>query len=164
MELHPGAVADENSSEWQELAPDWARRPQWVDLLEDSASSDAAVPLNVTGHIPAGTYYQLRLHLSQPSSQRVEELSGESHCSLAGASCVVTADGSWHLLQTLDGHGYIDVEGTFPIDLRADQSNQLRIELRPEWVPHLLPTGVLDDMPLLRGHVVIESSSATDSF
>ncbi len=164
IELQAGAAAAENSSEWRELAPDWVGRPQWVDLLEPSASSDVAVPLNVTGQIPAGTYYQLRLHLAQPSSQHVEELSGESHCSIAGASCVVTADGSLHSLQTVDGHAYIDVEGTFPIDLRADQSNQLRIELRPEWALHLLPTGVLDNMPLLRGHVVIESSSATDSF
>jgi hypothetical protein len=164
MELHPGAAADENSPEWQELAPNWVRQPQWVDLLEDSASSDVAVRLNVTGQIPAGSYYQLRLRLAQPSSQGVEELGGESHCSLAGASCVVTADGSLHSLQTVDGHPYIGAEGMFPIDLRADQSNQLRIELRPEWALHILPTGVLDDVPLLRGYVVIESSSAADSF
>jgi hypothetical protein len=164
IELHPGAVADENSSEWRELAPDWVRQPQWVDLFEDSASSDVAVPLNVTGQIPAGIYYQLRLHLAQPSSQRIEELSSESHCSLPEASCVVTADGSLHPPQTLDRPAYKDCEGAFPIDLRADRSNQLRIELRPEWALHLLPTGVLDQMPLLRGHIFIESSSAPDSF
>jgi Domain of unknown function (DUF4382) len=164
MELHPGADADENSPEWQELAPDWVRQPQWLDLLDDPLSNDVAVPLNVTGQIPAGTYYQLRLRLAQPSSQHVGELSAESHCSLAGASCVVTADGSFQSLQTFDGHPYIRVEATFPIDLRTDQSNLLRIELRPEWAPQILPTGVLDEMPLLRGHVVVESSSATNSF
>jgi hypothetical protein len=43
MELHPGAAPDENSSEWQELAPNWVQRPQWVDLVEDPASRDVTV-------------------------------------------------------------------------------------------------------------------------
>src|SRR5271167_1042134 len=46
IELHPRAVADDNSSEWQELAPDWDRQPQWVDLGEQLTSSEVALPLN----------------------------------------------------------------------------------------------------------------------
>jgi hypothetical protein len=163
LELHPAAVADENSPEWQELAPDWALHPQWVDLVENPASNDAALSPFLTSQISVGTYYQLRLHVAQPSSQRVEQLHAESHCSSVEASCVVTADGSFHSLQMLEGHPYLRVEVTFPIDLRRDQPNLLRIEFRPEWVLQFSSTGVLDVLPLLRGRVVIEPSPATDS-
>src|SRR5689334_22982088 len=44
MELHSGTIADENSPEWQELAPDWARQPQWIDLFGDRAASEVALP------------------------------------------------------------------------------------------------------------------------
>lgn len=164
LELHPAAVADEDSPEWQELAPDWALHPQWVDFVEDPASNDPALSSIVTSQIPAGTYYQLRLHLAQPSSQHVEQLHAESHCSSVEASCVVTADGSFHSVQTLEGHPYLRVEATFPIDLRGDQPNLLRIEFRPEWALQFSSTGVRDVLPLLRGRVVIEPSAATDSF
>jgi hypothetical protein len=164
LELHPAAVADENSPEWQELAPDWALHPQWVDLVEDPASNDPTLAPIVTGQVSAGTYYQLRLRLAQPSSQRVELLHAESHCSSVEKSCVVTADGSFHSLQTLEGHPYLSVEETFPIDLRGDQPNLLRIEFRPEWALQFSSTGVLDVLPQLRGRVVVESSPATDSF
>jgi hypothetical protein len=164
LELHSAAVADENSPEWQELAPDWALHPQWVDLLEDPASNDAALSPIVTSPIPAGTYYQLRLHLAQPSSQRVEQPHAESHCSLVEASCVVAADGTFHSLQTLESHPYLRVEGNFPIDLRGDQPHLLHIELRPEWVLQFSSRGILDVLPLLRGRVVIDPPGATDSF
>lgn len=159
MELHPDAVTVENSPEWQELAPDWARQPQWVDLSEDPNLSVAALPLNLAAQISAGTYHQLRFRLAQPSS-----LHAESPCSSVGASCVVTADGSFHLLQTLDGHPYLRLEATSPIDLHTDQPNLLRIEFRPEWALQNPSNGFLDLMPLLRGHVAIEPSSATGPF
>jgi hypothetical protein len=164
LELHPAAVADENSPEWQELAPDWALHPQWVDLVEDPASNDATFPPIVTSQISAGTYYQLRLHLAQPPSQRVQQLQAESHCSSVETSCVVTADGTFHSLPTLEGDPYLHVESTFPIDLRGDQPNLLRIEFRPEWALQFSSTGVLDVLPLLRGRVFISPSPTTDSF
>jgi hypothetical protein len=52
------------------------------------------------------------------------------------------------------------VEATSPIDLRTDQPNLLRIELRPEWALQNPSNGFLDLTPLLRGRVAIEPSSA----
>ena len=163
IELHPSAVADENSPEWQELAPDWARHPQWVDLVEDAAAKDAVLSPIVTGQIPAGTYYLLRLHLAQQLPQHVEKMDTENPCSSTDAGCVVTADGGLHSLQMFDGHPYLRVEATSPIELRSDQPNLLRIELRPEWGLQVSSTGVLDVLPLLRGRVLVESIPATDS-
>jgi hypothetical protein len=164
MELHPGAVAEDNSPEWQELAPDWARQPKEVDLRGDPTSSDLSPPLNVTGQIAAGSYYQLRLRLAQSSSQHAEQLHGESHCSSVEESCIVTTDGSVHPLQTPDGQPYLRVEAMSPIDLRTDQPNRLRIELRLEWVLQIPSNGVLGVTPLLRGRVIIDPSAASDSF
>jgi hypothetical protein len=164
MELHPDAVKVENSAEWQELAPNWARQPQWVDLGEDPNLNVAAIPLELAGQISAGSYHQLRLRLAQPSSHHAEEPHAESPCSSVDASCVVTADGRFYRLQTLDGHPYLRVEATSPIDLHTDQPNLLRIELRPEWALQNPSNGFLDLMPLLRGHVVIEPSSASGPF
>ena len=164
IELHPSAVAEENSPEWQELAPDWAQRPQWIDLVIDPASNDAALSPIVTGQIPAGTYYQLRLHLAEPASQHIGEPHAESRCSSVNTTgCVVTADGGSYPLQTPEGHSYLRVEAVSPIDLRSDPSNSLHIELRPEWALQVSSAGLLDVLPLLRGRVVMESLPATDS-
>lgn len=163
MELHPGAVAEEDSSEWQELAPDWARQPQWVDLGEHLSSSGVAIPLNETEQVSAGTYYQLRLRLAHPPLQDSGLPRAASRCSSFDSSCIVTADGSFYQLQSLDGHPYLQVEAISPIDLRTNQPNRLRIELRPEWALQSPSSGVLDLVPLLRGQVFIESSSTVGS-
>jgi len=164
IELHPDDVTVENSPEWQELAPDWARQPQWIDLGVDPNLNDAALPLNLTGQISAGTYHQLRLRFAQPSSHHAEEPRAESPCSSVDGSCVVTADGNFHPLQTLNGHPYLRVEAASPIDLHPDRPNLLRIELRSEWALQNPSNGILDLTPLLRGHVAIEPSSAAGPF
>jgi hypothetical protein len=164
MELHPSAVADEDSSDWRELVPDWARQPQWVDLGEDLGSGEVALPLKETDQISVGTFYHLRLRLAHLSFQHSEQLRSASPCSSLDSSCVVTADGSLYQLQTLVGHPYLRVETSSPIDLRTSQLNRLRIELRPEWALQIPSSGVLDLVPLMRGQVFIESSSPVSSF
>jgi hypothetical protein len=163
MELHPDTVADEDSSEWQELTPDWARQPQWVDLLGDSTANEAALPLNLPVQISAGTYRQFRFRIAQLSVEDAEQLHGKGHCSPVVASCVVTADGNSHPLQTLDGPPFFRLKVAPPIDLRANQANQLRIEIRPEWALHVPSIGVLDLMPVLGGDVLIQLAPAMDS-
>ena len=164
MELHPGAVADDDSSEWQELAPDWARQPQWVDLGEQLTSTGVAIPLNEAEQISAGTYYKLRLRLAHPPLQHSELLRAAARCSSFDSSCIVMADGSFYQLQTLDGQPYLRVEAISPIALRTNQTNRLRIELRPEWALQIPSSGVLDLVPLLRGQVFMETSSTVGSF
>lgn len=159
IELHPDDVADENSPEWQELAPDWARQPQWVDLQGDSTPNEVALPLSIAAQIPAGTYHQLRFRIAQSA----EQFYAESHCSSVVASCVVTAEGNYHPLQTLNGHSYLRLEVASSIDLRTDQLNRLRIEILPEWTLHIVSTGVLDLRPLLGGHVVNQTAAISDT-
>jgi hypothetical protein len=63
--------------------------------------------------------------------------------------------GPSHSLQTLEGHPYLPVEATFPIDLRGSALPFLHIEFRPEWVLQFSSRGILD-VRRLRCRVVID--------
>jgi hypothetical protein len=139
-----------------------AQHPQWVDLVEDRSSNDVALSVIVTGRISPEIYHQIRLRLAEPSFQLVDQLHKESPCSSLDAGCVVAADGSSYPLQTIEGHPYLPIEVTVPIDLRTDQSILLRIEFRPDWALQVSSTAVRDVLPLLRGRVAIEPVPATD--
>jgi hypothetical protein len=129
IELHPGAVADENSPEWQEVAPELAQQPKRVDLVEASASNGSVALLDVNGKIATGKYYQLRLRLAEASSS---------------------------------SQRYIAVQIAAPLEIRAGQSNQLHIELRPDWAMKNPSAGVVDFVPVLGGRVVNETSGGED--
>jgi hypothetical protein len=163
VELHPGGVADENSPEWQEIAPDLEQHPVELELSQDPASSNLALPATISGRIPAGLYYQLRLRLADPSSPRAMQLCAANHGNSAGASCLATADGARHPLQTLDGSSYLRVPVTSPIDVRSGQANRLHLELSPEWLLQNGSTGSLEVAPLLYGGILPETVSSAGS-
>jgi hypothetical protein len=163
IELHPGAVADENSPEWQELSPELAQQPRWVDLTANSASNALAGALNVSGKIPAGTYYRLRVRLAEAYSLNREQLSATHACGSARGSCVIKANGDIHSLQTLDNQPYVRVELASPVDVRAGKLNQLQIEFNAEWAMRNSSGGVMEVAPLLRGRVVAESAASAGS-
>lgn len=92
IEANPSATSDEDSPDWQELAPKLATQPIQLDLLE--WSGDSCEPSgfgNVT--VPADAYRQIRMRLtvSQPGSS--EPVPQENGCGSVGFNCVVTADG-----------------------------------------------------------------------
>ncbi len=90
---HPSTVADEDSSDWLELAPQLAQQPVQVDLMTRSADS-CAPGLFGEAAVPAGTYRQARLRLlpNQPSTG--EPVPEENACGSVGFNCIVTTDGS----------------------------------------------------------------------
>jgi hypothetical protein len=111
IEAHPDSVADADSPDWQELAPDLAAHPMQVDLLAplgplapsettgDSGSlglpANADVPIN----IPADEYRQLRLRLA-PLHPSPDDLIPESNaCGNVGWNCIILADRSVRPLQ-----------------------------------------------------------------
>ena len=167
IEMHPGMVADENSPDWQEIAPEAAKHPVQLalqlELPKDPASSGAVMATTISGRIPAGRYYQLRLRLVDLASSQSMQLSAKNSCGAAGASCLVTKDGELHALRTLDGTQYLRVAISSPIDVHAGQPNPLRIELSPEWLLQNSSSGVVEVAPLLRGHLVSKTSAATGS-
>ena len=154
VELHPGAVADEDSPDWQEIAPELAREPLLLQLTPHSHADSVVLPTTISGHIPAGTYYQLRLHLANPESLQSTQLASKNSCPAAGASCLFTANGDLHALRSPDGSRYLRLVTTSPIYVRAGQQKLLRIELTPEWLLQKSSTGSLDVAPLLRGRIL----------
>ena len=92
VEAHPSAVADEESSDWQELAPQLAQQPVQVDLMTRSADSCAPGPFSEAA-IPAGTYRQIRLRLLSNQPATGEPVPEENACGSVGLHCMVTRDG-----------------------------------------------------------------------
>jgi len=140
VELHPGAIADENSPEWQELASDLARLPQRFDLVADSGTHQFLLPISVSGHIPAGQYSQIRLRLAETSS-------------------LESADGRSHSLQTRGGNSYVIVQLTAPFIVSPGQVNGLQIALHSEWGLARTSAGIIEVVPELRGEVAVNTSA-----
>jgi hypothetical protein len=100
IEAHPSMTADEDSSGWQELAPDLAAHPLQLDVIaqldpsSNSPSLDVPVGAIVPATVPAEEYRQLRLRLL-PRDSSPDELIPESNaCGNAGWNCIVFADRS----------------------------------------------------------------------
>jgi hypothetical protein len=93
IEVHPSAIADEASPDWQELMPQLPGQPLQVDLMSGAAALGGRQPLGEAITIPAGTYRQLRLRFApnQPASD--DALPEKNACGGAGFNCVVMADG-----------------------------------------------------------------------
>jgi len=100
IDAHPSTIADENSPDWQELAPQLARQPVQVDLMA-RLDPCAAGPLGES-NLPAGVYRQIRLRLvpNQPAAD--EPVAEVNACGSVGFNCIVRADGRMQPL-VLDG-------------------------------------------------------------
>src|SRR5258708_30157656 len=61
IEIHPSRTSDDDSPDWQELAPGLAQQPLQVDLVRSTADRNAGEPLGEIVAIPAGIYRQARL-------------------------------------------------------------------------------------------------------
>ncbi len=156
IQLHPGAVADENSPEWEDVAPNLAQEPLSIELKENSAAESLISSARVSGLIPEGTYYQVRLRLADPSSIVNRPLLGIP-CGSGGGSCVIAANGTSYPLHTLDGSVYLRIAVTSPIEVQAGRANVLQLELNPEWLLLESSTGAVEITPLLHGRMVNEA-------
>jgi Domain of unknown function (DUF4382) len=93
IDANPSATADENSSNWQELAPNLAKEPVQLDLLAHHADScDANISARVP--VPANAYRQLRLRLSSNQPDTTDPVLQQNSCGSAAFNCVVTSDGN----------------------------------------------------------------------
>ena len=135
VEANPDAAADENSPDWQELAPKLAKQPVQLDLLARSADSCAAnISERVT--VPADTYRQIRLRLSPNQTDATESVLQQNSCGSAGLNCVVTSDGNIRPLVLSSESSQISVSsgqiagGFFRIF--PDSPVNLKIEFNPQ--------------------------------
>lgn len=93
VEAIADATAADDSSGWEELAPELAGQSRQIDLLEVAGNSSASASIGSTS-IPAGAYRQIRLRLAPMNS---------------GMGSAMTADGMEHALVLKDGASYIRI-------------------------------------------------------
>ncbi len=100
IEAHPSMTADEDSSGWQELAPDLAAHPLQLDLLaqldpsRNSPSLDVPVGAIFPATVPADEYRQLRLRLLPRDASPNDLIPQSNPCGNVGWNCIVFADRS----------------------------------------------------------------------
>jgi hypothetical protein len=92
IEATAGAIADDNSPDWQELAPKLATQPVQFDLLARGGDSTRPSTFDDVA-VPADAYRQIRLRLSPNQPVTDESIPEENACGSVGFNCVVTSDG-----------------------------------------------------------------------
>jgi len=92
IEAHPSAAADDDSPDWQELAPALVAHPAQIDLMAPTVNSCASNRILQTV-VPAGVYRQIRLRLVSVELAIEDASSEASACGRFGANCAVAANG-----------------------------------------------------------------------
>src|SRR5882672_12350844 len=98
VQAHISATADDNSSGWQELAPQLASAPVQIDLFSKPDTRCVLAQLG-SASLPVGTYQQIRLLLvsNNPAAGAAVPLQ-QNACAGHGFNCVVLDDLTVHEL------------------------------------------------------------------
>jgi hypothetical protein len=142
IEANPDATADENSPDWQELAPNLSKEPVQIDLL--SRPADSCEPnISARVSVPADAYRQLRLRLSPNQPDTTDPALQQNFCGSAAFNCVVTSDGNIKPLVLDRDLSQIQISsaqittGFFRISPQSPLN--LKIEFNPQ-SSHFIPT------------------------
>lgn len=93
VQIHTSASAGPTDAGWVDLTPDLKNAPKQVDLLGIANNQCFLASLGSQTEIPAGSYQQIRVFLTDSTTNVANNQCGNS------ANCVVlTADGSTHTL------------------------------------------------------------------
>lgn len=91
--LHPNAMTNDASPEWEELLPQLSGQPVQMELMNGGDGPVTQHSLGETTLIPAGIYRQIRLRLApnEPTSSHI--FPERNACGAAGFHCVILDDG-----------------------------------------------------------------------
>lgn len=160
IEVHPSTIADEDSPDWHELAPQLARQPQRIDLMKGSADRHASELLRGSAAVPAGTYRQVRVRFVPNRLATDHPLPDKNACGSGGFNCVVTADGRIQPLLLDGGSPELriasdKIEGGFFLVL-PDIDSDLVIELTLVWSWYSSAAEGVRLVPSLTGNAKVE--------
>jgi Domain of unknown function (DUF4382) len=134
IEANPSATADEESSDWQELAPKLVNQPMQLDLLASRSDSHEPGTFEEVA-VPADAYRQIRLRLS-PNQPGASDSLQENSCRSVGLNCIVTSDGVIRPLVLDSGLSQIQVSSDHIADgffrILPDTTVNLKIEFNPQ--------------------------------
>jgi hypothetical protein len=132
VQAHISANATDDSSGWQELAPQLASAPVQVDLFSKPQTTCILAQLG-SASLPAGSYQQIRLLLVSNSAAASAAVPATNACAGHGFNCVVLEDSSIQELQlsSQDNTGLKIPPGQIvggPLQVAAGQSVDLNID------------------------------------
>jgi hypothetical protein len=150
IEATPSAIPDDDSPNWQELAPQFATQPHQLDLLAHCADSCEQNTFAEVA-VPADAYRQIRLRLSPNPPATDESVPEQNACGSVGFNCVITADGGIRPLvldglssqfQISSGHisgGFFRVLPDTAVNLKIEFNSQSSLFFPADQVVRLLP-------------------------
>jgi len=132
VQAHISATATDDSSGWQELAPQLASAPMQIDLFSKPQSTCILAQLG-SASLAAGSYQQIRLLLVSNSPAAGASVPTINACAAHGFNCVVLQDSTTHELQlsSQDNTGLKIPPGQIvggPLQVTAGQSVDLNID------------------------------------
>jgi len=98
VQAHISTTADDNSSGWQELAPQLASAPMQIDLFSKPQTTCILAQLG-SASLPAGSYQQIRLLLVSNTPAASDAVPATNACVGNGFNCVVLEDTTIHELK-----------------------------------------------------------------
>lgn len=98
VQANISSSAGDNSSGWQELAPQLANQPVQIDLFSTPQTNCILAQLG-SASLPAGTYQQIRLLLVANTPAAGAATPTQNACAGNGFNCAMLSDGSIHELQ-----------------------------------------------------------------
>ena len=98
VQAHISTMANDNSSGWQDMAPQLASAPVQLDLLSDAAGGCVLAQLGSNANFPIGDYQMIRLLLLSNTPASGDPRPATNNCGSQGFNCVVLADDSVHQL------------------------------------------------------------------
>ena len=136
IDIHASSTADDNSPDWQELTPQFAKQPLRVDLMRDGADQGTRESLSEIAAIPAGAYRQVRVRFAAALSSK-DEVAGQIACGGTSLNCAVMGDGTIRpiLLDVASPVLHITperIKGGFLL-IFPDIENNLVLEMKPIW-------------------------------
>src|SRR5262244_2196454 len=129
VQAHLDSNATDNSSGWQELAPQLANTPMQIDLFSAPQTNCVLAQLG-SASLPVGSYQQIRLLLVSNNPAADATTPSNNACAGNGFNCVVLSDKSIHELKlsSQDNTGLKIPPGQIvggPIQVTAGQSVDL---------------------------------------
>jgi hypothetical protein len=132
VDIHLKWNSREESSDWQELLPEFESQPLQVDLLNEGTNSSRAVTERVL--VPTGVYDMVRIRFESNGSGS-DVFHAKNGCSYVASSCVVMADGQILPLvfdaNTLESRFASESTEDRLLFVSPDSESELLIELTP---------------------------------
>lgn len=166
IDVHASSTADDDSPDWQELAPQLAKQPFQVDLMRGVADQTTREPLGEIVSIPAGIYRQVRVRFVIGPLAADDPLIAKNACGGAAFNCVVMADGTVQPLLFENAYPELRITSERIVGgvllVFPDMHSDLVIEMKPVWSWVSSAKKDMRLLPALTGNAMAERAESDE--